>query len=76
MTFIEKLGNKCTNTICHKECPIWWFNHRGAGAGCGNNCVEAMRFRNVAEAVKLWISGKEWDKGNLAYFVEMGEDDE
>ena len=29
MTKLERLGNKCTNTICHKECPIYYFRKNG-----------------------------------------------
>ena len=70
MKILEKLGNKCTNTICHKECPIYYFKHEGAGNGTGNNCVEAMRFPNVANAVRLWLAGKKWDKSTLHDFGE------
>ena len=65
MTQIEKLGNKCTSTICHKECPVWYFNEKGAGKDCHNNCMETLRFPTVAKAVKLWLSGKEYDKESL-----------
>ena len=65
MTIVEKLGNKCTNTICHKTCPIWYFNNKGAGKGCHNSCVESMRFPTVAKAVNLWVAGKEWSKEEL-----------
>lgn len=68
MTKIEKLGNKCTDTICHKTCPVWYFNNKGAGVDCHNNCVESMRFPTVAEAVNLWLEGKEWDKESLHRF--------
>lgn len=43
MTKLERLGNKCTNTICRKECPVWYFTNKGVGNGTGNNCVEALR---------------------------------
>lgn len=65
MTIVEKLGNKCTNTVCHKDCPVWYFNHKGAGKDCRNNCVESMRFPTVAKAVNLWVTGKEWSKEEL-----------
>lgn len=72
MTQFERLGEKCTNTICHKECPIWYFNHNGAGKGTGNNCMESLRFPNVTRAMKLFLAGKPWDKSTLHDF---GEDD-
>ena len=65
MTKLEKLGEKCTSNICHKSCPVWWFNENGAGKGCHNNCVEALRFPNVAAAVDLWLRNKEWSKESL-----------
>lgn len=68
MTTIEKLGNRCTTTICHKTCPVYYFKNEGAGKGTGNNCIEAMRFPNVAQAVKLWINGKPWSKETLHDF--------
>lgn len=68
MTTVEKLGNKCTDTICHKSCPIWWFNNQGAGKGCRNNCMEAMRFPTVAQAVNDWLKGKPWSKESLNEF--------
>ena len=71
MTKLERLGNKCTNAICHKECPIRYFQEVGAGKGTGNTCVESLRFPNVARAVELWLSGKEWSKEEL----ERWEDD-
>lgn len=74
MTTVEKLGNKCTNTTCHKECPIWWFNHKGAGVGTGNNCMESMRFPAVAKAVNQWLRGKEWNKSSLGFFGNEGSE--
>lgn len=68
MTTVEKLGNKCSDSICHKACPIWWFNNQGAGVGCHNNCMETMRFPNVARAVNDWLKGKPWDKESLNKF--------
>ena len=65
MTKLERLGSKCTNTICHKECPIYYFRENGAGTGTGNNCVESMRFSNVARNVELWLKGKPWSKAEL-----------
>lgn len=65
MTKFERLGNKCTSTICHKSCPISYFNNKGGGKDCHNNCVEALRFPTVAKAVDLWLSGKEWSKEEL-----------
>ena len=73
MTKFEKLGNKCTNTICHKECPIYYFNNEGVGKGTGNNCVESMRFKNVARAVELWLSGKSWSKQELMRWEDEDE---
>lgn len=72
MTKLERLGNKCTNTICHKECPVWYFTKEGAGKGTGNNCVEALRFPNVARNAELWMSGKKWSKAEL----DRWEDDD
>lgn len=72
MTKLERLGNICTNTICHKECPIYYFRESGAGKGTGNNCVESMRFPNVARNVELWLEGKTWSKAEL----DRWEDDE
>lgn len=68
MTEFEKLGNKCTSTICHKGCPIHYFNEHGGGKDCHNNCMETLRFPTVAAAVKLWLKGKEWDKESLMRF--------
>ena len=68
MTTIEKLGIRCTSTICHKTCPVWYFNNEGAGKDCHNNCVETLRFPTVAQAVKLWIKGKPYDKESLKRF--------
>ena len=65
MTKLERLGTKCTTTICHKECPIYYFRKNGAGKGTGNNCVESMRFSNVARNVELWLKGKPWSKAEL-----------
>lgn len=70
MTKFEKLGNKCTNSICHKECPVWYFRNHGAGEGTGNNCVESLRFKNVARNVELWIRGKPWSKTELDRWEE------
>ena len=65
MNKLEKLGNKCTTTKCTK-CPIWQFNHEnGAGEQLHNNCVESLRFKTVSNAVKMWLRGKEYDKGIL-----------
>jgi len=65
MTKFERLGEKCTTTICHKTCPVHFFNEYGAGKDCHNNCMESLRFPNVAAAVNLWIAGKEWSKQSL-----------
>lgn len=65
MKILEKLGNKCTTTICHKACPIYYFIHEGVGKGTGNNCVESMRFPNVSRNVELWLKGKPWNKEEL-----------
>lgn len=72
MTKLERLGNKCTNTICHKECPVYYFREEGAGKGTGNNCVESLRFPNVARAAEAWMSGKKWSKEEL----DRWEDDD
>lgn len=72
MTKLEKLGNKCTSTICHKECPVWYFRNLGAGNGTGNNCVESLRFCNVSRNVELLLKGKPWSKEEL----DRWEDDE
>ncbi len=72
MKKLEKLGNKCTTTICHKACPIYYFTHEGAGKNTGNNCVESMRFPNVSRNVDLWLKGKPWNKEEL----NRWEDDE
>ena len=68
MTLFEKLGEKCTNTICHKTCPVWYFNNKGAGKDCHNNCMETLRFPMVAAAVRLWVNGKNYDKSSLDSF--------
>ena len=68
ITTIEKLGNKCTDTICHKDCPVWWFNNKGAGRGCHNNCMETLRFPTVAEEVGKWLKGKDWSEAALTKF--------
>ncbi len=68
MTGFEKLGKKCTSVKCHKECPIYYFNHEGAGVNAHNGCMEALRFPTVAAAVKLWISDKEYDRQSLHKF--------
>lgn len=73
MTKLERLGNRCTNTICHKECPVWYFKNKGVGSGTGNNCVESLRFPNVARAVELWLSGKEWSKAELERWEDEDE---
>lgn len=73
MTKLERLGNKCTNTICHKDCPVWYFTNDGVGKGTGNNCVEAMRFPNVARNVELWLSGKKWSKAELERWEDEDE---
>lgn len=65
MTKLEKLGNKCTNTICHKACPIYYFLEKGAGKDTGNDCVSSLRFSNVARNVELWLKGKPWSKAEL-----------
>lgn len=68
MKQLEKLGTMCTSNICHKTCPVWYFNEKGAGKGCHNNCMETLRFPTVAEAVRLWLRGKEYDKESLNRF--------
>lgn len=75
MNKLEKLGSKCTSTICHKECPIYYFNNEGAGGGCHNNCMETLRFPTVAAAVDLWINGKSYDKKTLHYFGDEDQED-
>ena len=67
-SLISKLGHKCTDSICHKTCPVWWFKNEGAGKNTGNSCVECLRFTTVEEAVKLWLSNKAWDKDRLNSF--------
>lgn len=43
---IQQLGEYCTSTICHKDCPIYdskWHNE------CHNSCMECLRFPDIAE---------------------------
>lgn len=73
MTKLERLGERCTNTICHKACPVYYFRKEGAGRGTGNNCVESLRFPNVAREAEKWISGKPWNKEALNRWEDADE---
>ena len=43
---IRQLGEYCTNTICHKDCPIYKSKYKDE---YHNSCMECLRFSEIAE---------------------------